>query len=167
MPDIEALRRIIDDPNRNAEDKNIACETLKRITDPVALLEAELLQSVRKPSLGGVEHYDLYLFCASHKFSEPAKALWDRWLFVSPIGRKGVEKAAEYLREHDFEQWNGAALQWKEGNWKDSDRLIRVLQRIVDSPKLGNYHAEEVVEGARGYLTEVRRRAGEAQAGHA
>jgi hypothetical protein len=167
MPDIEALQRIIDDPNRSAEDKNIAREALNRINDPVAILEGELLQSIRKPSLGEVEHYDLYLFCASHKFSKAAKALWDRWLFVSPIGRKGVEKTAEYLREHDFEQWNGAALQWKESNWKDSERLIQVLQRIVDSPKLGNYHAEEMVEGARRYLTEVRRRAGETQTGHA
>jgi hypothetical protein len=164
MSDIEALQRIIDDPNRCAEDKNIASEALNRINDPVALLEAELIQSARKSDLASVEYHDIYSFCATHGFSVPAHELFDKWLFVSPVGREGIKKAADSLRQHDFEAWEGAAREWKDSGWKSSERLIAVLQRIADTPRFGNYHCEEVVEGANKFLAEVQRRSGESYA---
>src|ERR1700724_1714740 len=106
------LEAILSDPASTPEEKAAAQAALHGQADPVALLEGELLQSVRKPDLKSVEYHDTQCFCATHKFSAPARELWDRWLFESPVGRKGVEKAAGYLREHDFEEWDGAAREW-------------------------------------------------------
>src|SRR6266851_3707417 len=152
------LQAILNDGASTPAEKAAAQAALDGQADPA--LEAELLQATRKQELASVPYHDMSAFCDAHCFSAPARELFERWLCTSALGRKGIERAAEYLRKHDFEEWDGAAREWKDSAWKSTGRLIGALQRIADSPARGNYHSEETVQSANKFLVEMQRRAG-------
>jgi hypothetical protein len=160
----DELQDILSNPAVSAHHKERVLQQIgERSDDPGTDLEAELLQAVRKTDLASVPYHDVRAFCDAHGFSVPARDLFERWLCTSDVGRKGIEKAAEYLRKHDFEEWDGAAREWEQSGWKSTGRLIGVLQCIADSPARGNYHSEETVQGANKFLVEMKRRAVEGQ----
>jgi|ERR1700730_564424 len=165
------LEAILNDPASTAEEKAAAQAALEGETDPVERLHAELLQTLAKPDLSAVPFFDVQRFCKDHRFGAAPQVaaathqLYDRWLDAhlrSETGRPYLEQIASHLLKHDFNEWRDAAAEWKASGWRSSARLISVLQRIVDSPNRGNYHSEETVEGAAKFLTEIKRRAGEA-----
>lgn len=157
------LEAILNDSASTPEEKAAAQAALGAKADPLTDLEAALLQAVRKSDLASVPYHDIRTLYEAHGFSEPARELYERWLCASEVGLKGIERAAEYLRKHDFEAWDGAMREWKASGWKSMGRLISVLELIADSPNRGNYHSEEAVRGAAKFLVEMKRRTGEAQ----
>ena len=164
------LIAILNDPASTPEEKAAAQTALGGETDPVERLHAELLQTVAQPDLSSVSFFDVQRFCkdrsfgASPQIAAATRQLYDKWLetfFGSESGRPYLQQIAEHLREHDFGEWKYAADEWKRSNWRQSARLISVLERITANR--GNYHSEETVEGVAKFLVEMKRRAGERQ----
>jgi hypothetical protein len=158
------LKDILNNPAVSAEHKQRVLQQIgEHSADPVTQLEAELLQTVHKPDLASVDYHGIHAFCSARRWQE-TRGLYERWLaahFTTESSRKDLARAAESLRSHDFEAWGGALEEWRDGGWKSTGRLITVLERIVNSPNRGNYHASETVEGARKFLAEMQCRAGE------
>ena len=161
--DRDKLEQIINDPASTSEERAVARQEMG--SNSVAHLEAELLQIVAKPDLSAVDYLTLHRFCGERGWqSLPIRELYDHWLgayFKTENGQKNAARIAEYLRKHDFEEWDGAAREWRDSGFKSTSarRLIDVLERIADSPTRGNYHSEETVEGATKFLAEMGRRA--------
>jgi hypothetical protein len=160
------MEAILNDPASTQEEKTAAQAALHGQADPVVHLQAELLQTLAKPELVSVSYFDIHRFCSDRSWRLlPVRELYDRWFdafLASETGQAYLQEIASHLLKHDFSEWKFAADEWKASGWKSTARLINVLQRIVESPTRGNYHSAETVEGARQFLVEMKRRAGEA-----
>lgn len=162
----DELKEVLNNPAVSAEQKQQALQHIgEHIADPVARLEAELLQTLAKPDLASVSYFDVHRFCSDRTWRVPAvRSLYDRWLdafLASDNGQAHVEEIASHLRKHDFNDWKNAADEWLASGWKSTARLISALERITANR--GNYHSAETVEGAAKFLVEIKRRAGEGQ----
>jgi len=178
MHDQTKLEQILSDPSSTAEERAIAERELEALSNPTLNaqyklaamdrlaandatdLESELLRSTRKSDLASIEHYHIGAFCRDRNWTPEARSLFEKWLFKSPTGIEGVTRVGDALRRSDWEEYGGALAEWKDSGFKRSERLIRALESIVQSPDRGNYHDDEAVERARAFLNELRRRAG-------
>jgi hypothetical protein len=156
----DELKSVLNNPAVSAEQKQAVLEQLGHRANKATNLEGELLRSTRKPDLASIEDYSIGEFCRSRNWTPEARSLFNKWLFASPVGREGVERMANSLRRSDIEEYGAALVEWKDSGFKRSERLIRALESIVQSPDRGNYHDAEAVERARAFLNELRRRAG-------
>jgi hypothetical protein len=165
--DEDELKEILSNPAISAEHKELLLQQLGELSrDPLTRLEADLLQAAAAPDLAAVAYLDVHAYCTQRgwKHTHP---LFDRWRdahWKTEAGQKNLERIADYLRRNYFAEWEQAMGDWKHFEFKSAERLISVLERIVDSPNRGNYHDPETVEGATLFLTELRRRAGQVQA---
>jgi hypothetical protein len=158
MEKIDALSQVLQDPTRSARDKEIALAALDvthaRATDAAV---SELLLSVGKP-LVQVGYHEIHTYCSERGWRK-TRGVFDQWLeayFKTESGHADADRIAGYLRQHDLDEWAYALEQWKDSGWKASDRLIDVLERIAANR--GGVHAEDAVEQARQFLTELKRR---------
>jgi hypothetical protein len=155
------LKEILDNPAVSAEHKERVILQIGEQGDPVT----ELLQTVNKADLASVSYREVHEFCSARGWPK-TRPLYLRWFdayCTTATGQGDVERMAEYLRAHDFEEWRGAAEEWRDSGHKSFSRLIRVLDLIADSPNRGNYHSAETVEECQLLAVEMRRRAGEPQ----
>jgi hypothetical protein len=158
MEKIEALEAVLTDPTRSARDKEIARTALDatqaHATDSAV---SELLLSVGKP-LVQVGYHEIHKFCSERGWRK-ARGVFDHWLdtyFKTENGRADAERIAGYLRQHDMDEWAYALELWKDSGFKDSHKLTDILQRIAANQ--GGVHTAEVVEQARQFLDELKRR---------
>ncbi len=159
MEKIDALSLVIQDPTRSQRDKDIARAALDKAqasaTDSSSV--SELLLFADKP-LAQIAYDDVHNFCSQRGWHR-SRGIYDEWLhahFNTDAGHTELQRAAEYLRKHDIEEWGYALEQWKDSGWKASERLIDVLERITANR--GGVHAGEVVEHAQQFLMEMKGR---------
>lgn len=162
----EALTEVLNDVTRPERDRAIARAALDAAkVDAPALSAIELLQELlvasNKP-LPLIPYHDVHSFCTARGWQSPSvRDLFDRWrdaYFLTRAGRRDVERIAEYLREHDLDQFGAALEMWRESEFKSADRLIRALEVIATSPEHGSYHDGATVDGCKQFLAEMRRR---------
>jgi hypothetical protein len=164
----EALTEVLRDPTRSEKDRDIARAALDAAhadrPDPTL---SELLQVTGKP-LQQITYHEVHAFCSARGWPR-MRDLYDRWLdayWATERGRKDAERIAGYLRQHDLDEWGAGLRDWKKSNFKRSDRLIRALEVIADSPNRGNYHDPEIVSGASKFLAEMKRRTSQGAMGN-
>ena len=149
MPDKKILEQIIADPASTAKEQAKAREQIAAlgVTDEVE----ELLRYAGKASLEQVEDLQVFRYCNERRSREGRwpHALYDKWLaayFTTAEGSEQLAEIASRIRACDFEQWKNAADEWRDSGWKDTRRLIEVLDRIVADPV--GVHGAETRAGA-------------------
>jgi hypothetical protein len=157
MPDRQGLEQILSDPHSTPEERAMAQSEL----GPAKAEEdvAELLRYAKTSALEDIPWEDVSRFCSERGWRK-TRDLYERWLhaFFNTEGRKDLERIAHYMRKCDLEQWDFAAREWEDSDWRNTAPLVAVLERIADSPNRGNYHARETVKCAEEFLIEMKRR---------
>jgi len=158
----DELKDILNNPAVSAEHKGRVLQQMGEHSDhPATVLEAELLQSANKPDLASVRYFDVHAFCSARGWAK-THDLYDRWLdayFSTENGRKDAERITEYMRKNDMDEWGHALEEWKSSSWRETGRLVAVLERIVGN--WGGCHSEEMVGHAAKFLAEIKRRSGQ------
>jgi hypothetical protein len=63
----------------------------------------------------------IHRFCAERGWDK-SRPLFHKWLtlhFKTPDGRRDLERCADYMREADFGEWEGALTAWKKAAGPD------------------------------------------------
>src|SRR5258707_1381615 len=100
-------------------------------------------------------YQEIHNFCSERDWRK-TRGVFDHWLdayFKTESGRADAERIAEYLRQHDMDEMSYALEQWRDSGWKAGGRM---LERIAANR--GGCHTAAVVEHARQYLSELKRR---------
>jgi hypothetical protein len=115
----EKLQHIIDDPATSASERQEAQREIDaQYAEPESALiplEAELLYEYHAATLADVQYHDIAEFCAAHKQSADADALYMKWLGVSPVARKKMRQMRKHLENYFLECYDSLLTRYKSG----------------------------------------------------
>jgi hypothetical protein len=155
----EALTEVLRDPTRSEKERDVARAALARThADATDAARNELLQLSSKP-LPEIAYHDIHTFCSERGWRN-TRDVYEQWLqarFNTDSGRPDLLRAAEYLRAHDLNEWDGGLRDWRDSGFKSAARLISALEVIASSPERGNYHDRATVEACKQFLAEIQR----------
>src|SRR6266403_1149417 len=112
----EALTEVLNDVTRPERDRAIARAALDGASvNPTSVPASDLLQELllasNKP-LHLMPYFEVHSFCSARGWQlQSVRQLFDQWrdaYFEAQAGRRDVERIAEYLRNHDLEDWGHA-----------------------------------------------------------
>ena len=119
MQNKEKLQHIIDDPATSPSERQEAQREIDaHYAEPESALiplEAELVYEYHAATLADVQWHDIAEFCAAHKNSADADALYMKWLGVSPVAQKKLLQMRKHLQNHFIESYDHMLARYKSG----------------------------------------------------
>lgn len=133
--DANQLKCVLENPAASASQRQAALDALNALADPgdpvqkpdseepeaISPLEAELLRFATAPELSQVEYIQIHEFCAEHRWNSECRALWERWVFASPVASARVREMVDYMRKYFLEQYDSLLARFGEVIRKKED----------------------------------------------